>query len=204
MLDAEWRFEQIKQMASDLGANKRIRKSLFVGIPHIDIEYKRGQDLTFSHSRMGYAGTPADSSWYIKKNSEGGMAFYIYLTKELIPDLNKHYSTNDHETLIGHSYGAYFLGLDHPFEVIHMYDPSIWYGNGEVIERFKNWKYNRKMKGHLTYQSEPAFHKNKIEEFIALLEAIDQLELSVKFYEGDTHNSLYLDSFYKGILHTNQ
>ncbi|MEM1337579.1 MAG: alpha/beta hydrolase-fold protein [Bacteroidota bacterium] len=208
VLDAEWRFELIKTLSFDLGANKKIQNSIVVGIPHIEVENKRGQDLTFSQSRIEYNGEEVDSTWYNDSNSGSGMRFYQYLTKELIPEVNQYYSTNDHETLIGHSYGGYFggyiLSFENPFEVIHIYDPSIWYSNGEVIQKFKERNHIKRTKIHLTYQPVPEFHKSKIEAFIKVLEANDSVELTIAFYENDTHNSLYLDRFYKGILKTNK
>ncbi len=208
VFDAEWRFDLIKNISFDLGANKKIQNSIVVGIPHIDWENKRGQDLTFSRSRIEYDGEKVDSTWYNDSNSGRGMNFYNYLIHELIPDVNKHYATNNHETLIGHSYGGYFggylLSLEHPFEVIHIYDPSIWYSDGEVIKKFKAKNYTRKTKIHLTYQPKPEFHKSKIETFIKALEENTYITLTQQFYENDTHNSLFLDSFYKGIIKTNQ
>jgi uncharacterized protein len=207
VLDAEWRFELIKNIAYDLGANNKIMNSIIIGIPHIDWENKRGQDLTFSNSRIEYDGEKVDSTWYNNSNSGKGMQFYSYLTEELIPEVNYKYSTNKHETLIGHSYGGYFggyiLSLNHPFEILHIYDPSIWYNNGEVISKFKTSEISKDLKIHLTYQPEPEFHKNKIEEFIKEIEKNESIELSTKFYDNDTHNSLFLDSFYTGIIKTN-
>ena len=120
VFDAEWRFDLIKDMAFDMGANGKIENAIIVGIPHVDWEFKRGIDLTFSESRIEYDGEKVDSTWYNTSNSGGGKTFYNYLTKELIPDVNKNYATNGHETLIGHSYGGYFgayiLSLNHPFE----------------------------------------------------------------------------------------
>ena len=206
VFDAEWRFELVKDLVFDLGANSKIERSIVVGIPHIDYEFQRGIDLTFSQSRVEYDGEVVDSTWYNKTNSGGGMNFYSYLTKDLIPDVNKHYSTNDHETLIGHSYGGYFaayiLSLDHPFEVMHIYDPSIWYSNGEVIDKFLARQKSKRVKIHLTYQPVPKFHKDKIEAFSAELRKVNHVQLSSNFYPNDSHNSLYLDSFYRGILKT--
>lgn len=208
VLDAEWRFDLIKNITFDLGANKKIKNSIIVGIPHVEMENERGQDLTFSQSRVEYDGEKVDSTWYNDSNSGSGMKFYNYLTKELIPNVNRFYSTNNHETLIGHSYGGYFggyiLSLENPFEVIHIYDPSIWFSNGEVIRRFKTTKYTKRTKIHLTYQPIPKFHKMKIEEFIRKLKTNEYIDLTIDFYENDSHNSLYLDSFYKGILKTNK
>ena len=208
VFDAEWRFDLIKNLTFELGAWGKIEKSIVVGIPHIDWEKKRGLDLTFSQSRMEYDGDQVDSSWYNSSNSGSGMKFYHYLTKELIPQINRDYATNNHETLIGHSYGGYFggyiLSMDHPFEVIHIYDPSIWYSDGEVTALLKKATVNKSTRIHLTYQPEPEFHKNKIEEFISELERIESIMLTTKFYESETHNSLFLDSFYQGIMKTNK
>ena len=208
VFDAEWRFNLIKNIAFDLGANKKIENSIVVGIPHIDWKKKRGQDLTFSQSRIEYDGEMVDSTWYNETNSGHGMKFYNYLTKELIPNVNENYSTNDHETLIGHSYGGYFggyiLSLDHLFEVIHIYDPAIWFSDGEVTNRIKK-KHNLKdVKIHLTYQPIPKFHQEKIEQFILELEKKQNIKLTKKLYQNETHNSLFLDSFYKGIIKTNK
>lgn len=207
VLDAEWRFDLVRTLAFELGAWDKISKSIVVGIPHIEWKSKRGIDLTFSHSRIEYDGEQVDSTWYHASNSGGGLRFYQYLTKELIPDVNQRYSSNNVETLIGHSYGGYFgayiLSMDHPFEVIHCYDPSIWYSTGEVIELFKKTNYTRPTKIHLTYQSEPEYHRLKIEEFIEELRKNESLILTTEFYESDSHNSLFMDSFYQGILKTN-
>ncbi|CAL2082237.1 alpha/beta hydrolase [Tenacibaculum sp. 190524A02b] len=208
VFDAEWRFDLIKNITFDLGANQKIKNSIIVGIPHIDMEKKRGQDLTFSQSNIEYDGDKVDSTWYNDTNSGKGMPFFNYLTNELIPDVNKKYATNNHETLIGHSYGGYFggyiLSLNHPYEVLHIYDPSIWFSNGEVINRFKKNYNNKKVTIHLTYQPIPEFHKNKIEDFIKELAKKKNIKLTTKLYPEDTHNSLFLDSFYKGILKTNK
>lgn len=207
VFDAEWRFDLIKNITFDLGANEKIKNSIVVGIPHIDWDKKRGLDLTFSQSRIEYDGEEVDSTWYNGSNSGEGMKFYNYLTEELILDVNDKYSTNNHETLIGHSYGGYFggyiLSLDHPFEVIHIYDPAIWFSNGEVTSRFKKYQYKKSTKIHLTYQPKPEFHKNKIEEFINELKKNQNIILTTNLYDSETHNSLFLDSFYQGILKTN-
>ena len=208
VFDAEWRFDIVRNIVFDLGANKKIQNSIVVGIPHIDWKEKRGQDLTFSQSRIEYDGDQVDSTWFNDSNSGHGMRFYNYLINELIPEVNKNYSTNNHETLIGHSYGGYFggyiLSLNNPFEVIHIYDPSIWFSNGEVTDRLKKSNSQKEVKIHLTYQPIPEFHKNKIEEFIAELEKKKNISLTKQFYQNETHNSLFLDSFYQGILKTNK
>jgi len=141
VLDAEWRFDLVRNIEYDYSANFKIDKHIIVGIPHIDWEHQRGVDLSFSQSRIEYDGETVDSTWYNATNSGGGMKFYKYLTEELMPTVASLYSTNDNITLIGHSMGGYFAGyilsMDHPFSTLYLFDPSIWYSNGEVIEEIK-------------------------------------------------------------------
>lgn len=208
VLDAEWRFDLIRHLVFDLGANGLIQPSIIVGIPHVEVQNKRGIDLTFSPSSVEYDGEAVDSTWYNSSNSGGAQHFYDYLTQELIPFVERTYSTNQHETLIGHSYGGYFggylLSLPHPFEVLHLYDPSMWYSDGEVLQRFQQSNHRKPVKVHVTYQPVPVFHKNKIEAFISLLEQEHSIELTKHLYPNKTHNSLFVDSFYRGILLTNK
>jgi len=85
VLDAEWRFDLVRNIAFDLGVTNKIQKSIIVGIPHIEWEFKRGVDLTFSASRIEYDGEVVDSTWYDASNSGGAENFYNYFVKELIP-----------------------------------------------------------------------------------------------------------------------
>lgn len=207
VLDAEWRFDLVRHMAFDLGGNNIMEKAIIVGIPHIDWEFKRGIDLTFSHSRIEYDGEVVDTTWYNSSNSGGAQKFYYYFLEELIPLIDSTYSTNQHETLIGHSYGGYFggylLSLPHPFEVMHLYDPAIWYSDGEVIKQFQQNNNQQQQPSsvriHLTYQPIPAFHQQKIATFIALLQQHPSIKLTQKLYPDKSHNALFLDSFYQGI-----
>ena len=205
LFDAEWRFEMVRHVAFDLGGNKKTPGHIIVGIPHVDWEYKRGQDLTFSQSRTEYDGEAVDSTWYNEGNSGNGAAFYAYLTKELIPDVERHYACNDERILVGHSYGGYFGAYllskqNQPFTAMQLYDPSVWYSDGEVISRFREkGPTNNLPEVFITYQPEPAFHAGKIEEFIEILEAVEGLSVEHVRYPEDSHNSLYLPSFLAGM-----
>lgn len=205
VLDAEWRFDLIRNMAYDLSGNKKIPHHIIVGIPHIDWEFKRGQDLTFSQSRMEYDGEKVDSTWYNNSNSGKAKYFYEYLKNELIKDIDKNYPTSGQNVLIGHSYGGYFgaylLSENQPFKKMLLFDPSIWYSNGEVIEKMKNNKVmNDSVDVYISYQIEPKFHKDKIEELIELIKKHPQIKLSHRKFESETHNSLFIYSFLEGII----
>lgn len=208
VLDAEWRFNLIYEMVKELGATKKMQPAIVIGIPHIQWNETRNFDLTFSQSRIEYDGDKVDSSWYNRDNSGNGMQFFKYLNEEVIPHINKTYSTSGHETIIGHSLGGYFAGfvlsLNHSFEVFHLYDPSIWYGNGEVINHIIESNRNDSVDVFIGYQPKPLFHKTKIDELIVALSKIPSVRLNTAFYENDTHMSLFLDSFYQGIQLTNK
>lgn len=208
LFDAEWRFDLIRNIERDLAGNKKIKSHIIVGIPHIEMEKKRGVDLTFSHSRIEYDGEIVDSTWYSERNSGGGLKFYNYLKNELIIDVDKNYSTNNHRTLIGHSFGGYFasyiLTMANPFDIIHCYDPSIWYSEGEVIEKLQKDSLNlRPVKIFISYQQIPKFHSDNIERLITELKKHRSLEVHFKKFENETHNSLFMESFIEGIKVTN-
>lgn len=201
VFDAEWRFNLIWHMAYDLAGNKKIPHHIVIGIPHVDWEFQRGIDLTFSQSRTGYDGEAVDSTFYNDSNAGGGMNFYNYLTKELIKDVDSHYSTNGKRVIIGHSYGGYFAGYILPFDkyfsAYQIYDPSIWYSDGEVINNIKNEL--KPANVFITYQPVPTFHRNKIKRFIKILKKDKNIILGKKEFKNETHNSLYLQSFLNGM-----
>ena len=204
VFDAEWRFNLIRNVEFDYSANNKIDKHIIVGIPHVDPEYQRGIDLSFSQSRMEYDGEAVDSTWYNDTNSGGGMRFYKYLTQELMPTVDSLYSTNGNNTLIGHSMGGYFAGyilsMNHPFTTLHLYDPSIWYSDGEVIKVIKTGIPKKdSVKVLITYQPVPTFHKEQIERLIRELKERDNISLDYHLYKNETHNSLFLPSFIEGV-----
>lgn len=204
VFDAEWRFDLIRNVEFDYSANGKIDKHIVVGIPHVEWEFQRGIDLSFSESRMEYDGEEVDSTWYNKSNSGGGMKFYEYLTQELMPAVDSLYSTNGDNTLIGHSMGGYFAGyilsMNHPFSTLHLYDPSIWYSNGEVIEVIKRRvPKNEEVKIFIAYQPIPEFHRRKIEELISVLHETENIRLNIHLFKEETHNALFLPAFLRAI-----
>ncbi|MEM6724155.1 MAG: alpha/beta hydrolase-fold protein [Bacteroidota bacterium] len=204
VLDAEWRVDLIGRLAYDLGGNQKIPKHIIVGIPHVDWEYQRGIDLTFSHSRMEYDGDTVDSTWYNDRNSGGAETFYQYLIEELIPSVNKQYKTTGKNTLIGHSYGGYFgayiLPREHPFTAFHIYDPSIWYSEGEAIEQIRqHLSKERELDVFISFQLIPAYHSGKILELIEVLSGFDNINFHYQIYEDETHNSLFIPSFLDSV-----
>ncbi|MFA0960517.1 alpha/beta hydrolase [Roseivirga sp. BDSF3-8] len=206
VLDAEWRFNLVRNIVWDLAGNKKIPHHIVVGIPHVEWENQRGRDLTFSQSRMEYDGTPVDSTWYNATNSGDADAFYHYLTEEVVPMVDEHYATDGRRILIGHSLGGYFGGyilpFDGTFSHYQIYDPSMWYSAGEVNNQIE--KLNRPLKKanvFVSFQSVPPYHRQKIIDFITLLKKEEDIDLNYREYTNETHNSLYMYSVLEGMLH---
>ncbi|MEO1434276.1 MAG: alpha/beta hydrolase-fold protein [Bacteroidota bacterium] len=204
VLDAEWRVDLIGRLAYDLGGNLKMPRHIIIGIPHVEWGKKRGIDLTFSHSRMEYDGEAVDSTWYNATNSGGAEKFYRYLVEELIPSVNTNYQTTGSNTLIGHSYGGYFgayiLSRDNPFTAYHLYDPSIWFSEGEAIEQIEQQlSEEKKLQVFISLQAIPAYHAGKIMELIEVLSNYKNIDLGYKLYPDETHNSLFIPSFLDAI-----
>ncbi|MEM8908510.1 MAG: alpha/beta hydrolase-fold protein [Bacteroidota bacterium] len=187
-----------------MGGNNKIPKHIIVGIPHIDWKEKRGIDLTFSHTRIEYDGDPIDSTVYTDQNSGGAELFYQFLNHELVAAVNKNYSTNGKNILVGHSYGGYFcsyiLARDHQFSAFQIYDPSIWYSEGEAIKQITaNLSKDKQLHVFISYQPIPPYHAHQIEFLIHTLQQFENITLTHQLYEKETHNSLFLPSFLDGI-----
>lgn len=204
VFDAEWRFNMLRHIIYDMGGNKKIPDHIVVGIPHVNWRNQRGIDLTFSQSRNEYDGEEVDSTLYNDSNSGGGTRFYRYLTEILIKDVEKHYSTNDQRILVGHSYGGYFasyiLPVDTFFTAYQIYDPSIWYSRGEVIDHLLNNQEKLKPANvFISLQPVPDYHQQKILKLIETLKKYPQIQLDYQLYPDETHNSLFLRSFLDGV-----
>ncbi len=205
VLDGQWRFDLIRPIAFDLAGNKKIPGHIIVGLPHRDWRSQRGIDYTFSNSSIEYDSTSVDSTIYNPTNSGGAEYFYRHLTEEVMPDVDAHYPTNGKNILVGHSYGGYFgtyiLPRKSGFTAFQIYDPSIWFSEGEAINQVKEHLNQRKeLDVFISYQPVPLYHAMKIEELIEELSKFNNITLYTKRYADETHNSLFMSSFIEGIL----
>lgn len=204
VFDAEWRFNLVRHIAYDMAGNNKIPHHIVIGIPHINWQNQRGKDLTFSQSKNEYDGEDAADNEYNISNSGSGSLYYKYLTEELIPDIDKQYATSNERILIGHSYGGYFgsyiLPLDTFFSAYQIYDPSIWYNEGEVIRHLtENTAQLDSTNIFISLQPVPEYHKSKIYEWIDTLKKKSIFNIDYMEYPDETHNSLYMQSFLDGI-----
>ncbi len=101
-LDAEWMFEPTTTEVKKLADFDVIPECIVVGLFH----ESRDKDL--------------GTDWSEGTFDKNGLAFYHYLSEELIPQIDARYSTSGFNTLVGHSNGATFsthvmIEEDQPF-----------------------------------------------------------------------------------------
>ncbi len=114
--------------------------AIVVGIP----SNNRTRDYTAVHSTVGLQGDERP-----ELGQTGGAAKYReFFRQEFIPHIEKHYRTNGHNILIGHSFAGHFaindmLSEDRIFHDFIAIDPSLWFG-----DRFLQRKLAALQKGH--------------------------------------------------------
>jgi predicted alpha/beta superfamily hydrolase len=130
-----------------LDSNKaKLSNVIFVGVGHIgDYHSRRRRDL-IPFVLKGSDTIPSEESLY-------GQAeyFYQFLTKELMPVINKEYPNNGKYTYIGHSFGGLFgyycLIKPQPvFRNIIAMSPSLWVNNSNFFQHealFSTMNYKR-------------------------------------------------------------
>jgi predicted alpha/beta superfamily hydrolase len=112
----------IKQLSTTNG-NTVLPEMIVVAIPNTN----RDRDLTPTKVEIDFF--TGDSSKY---ESGGGDLFLDFIEKELVPYIDKTYSTSTYRTLIGHSYGGLSVinaltTKQHLFNNFVAIDPSLWW-----------------------------------------------------------------------------
>ncbi|HVS90553.1 MAG TPA: alpha/beta hydrolase-fold protein [Mucilaginibacter sp.] len=141
-------------------------------------------------------------------SSGGAGAFLSYITKELIPHINRAYHTSGSNSLFGHSYGGLFalyalFTAPDTFDSYIAGDPSLWWDNG-VMDTLARQKLPG-VKGfkslYLTSRSGNAYHDMGIDKMEAILRssAPPGLHWKTNQYDGETHVSAQFKSAYDGI-----
>lgn len=210
VLDAEDRFDITYALTKEFFQNQSILPELIVvGISNVDWP-KRIQDMTFTDSPIDGSGE-TDSSFYFSSEKTGnGLKFLNHIEEEIIPFVNKNYRTNGFNTLIGHSIGGYFcayiLPIQKSFSVLQMYDPSIWYNSGDVLNHLRK-NLPKEMKATVFISKGLKFdgprkyvdyHLAMIDSLEIFLKGYSSLNVSSKTYEKD-HSAMYFNSVIDGL-----
>jgi predicted alpha/beta superfamily hydrolase len=210
VLDAEHRFELSYTLAKELFENQgTIPEVIVVGIPHID-RFHRINDLTFTDSKVDGQGNKDTIGYFNSSITGNGQNFLQFLENEVLPFVDKEYSTNGFNTLMGHSIGGYFcayiLPIQKSFSAFQIYDPSIWYNEGDAIKHLQkeldsNYKNNIFISKGIAFEGPREYvdhHLLMIDSLGTFLRNYPKLTITTATYEKD-HNAMYLFSVMDGL-----
>jgi predicted alpha/beta superfamily hydrolase len=210
VLDAEHRFELTYTLTKELFENQStIPKVIVVGIPHID-RFHRINDLTFTDSKVNGQGKEDTIGYFNASLTGNGLFFLQFLENEVLPFVDKKYSTNGFNTLMGHSIGGYFcayiLPIQKSFSAFQIYDPSIWYNDGDAIKHLQkeldsNYKNNIFISKGNAFEGPREYvdhHLLMIDSLGTFLRNYPKLTITTATYEKD-HNAMYLFSLMDGL-----
>lgn len=203
VLDAEWKFNITNALEKDLSGNGKIPPHIVVGITHPN----RRLDMTFSTTKENSDGV-TDTMMWNADNTGNGLKFLAFIEEELMEEVDRRYSTNGFNMLIGHSLGGYFctyiLPIQKSFKSLQIYDPAIWYNEGEAIKQINSNLSQDKnciiyIGSSRKFDYQITNHHEKIEALVDSLKRFPNIRYAYKNYENENHNSMYLYSFLDGI-----
>jgi predicted alpha/beta superfamily hydrolase len=210
VLDAEDRFELTYSLTKELFENQNtIPELIVIGIPNID-KVRRLYDMTFTDSKVNVTGKKDTLGYFSPTTTGNGLSFLKYLENEVVHFINKHYRTNGFNTLMGHSIGGYFcayiLSIQKSFSAFQIYDPSIWYNEGDAIKHLQkeldlNYKSNIFISKGIAFEGPIEYinhHLSMIDSLGTVLNDYANLNVSTASYEKD-HNAMYLFSVMEGL-----
>ena len=127
VLDGETLFVDHMNIANSLARNNVIPSMIVVGVVNTD----RSRDMTHSKDTVS---NPLSSG--------GGKRFEDFISDELIPSIDRQYSTAPFRILSGHSLGGLFstklmLSESHPYDAFISMDPALWWNDFEIFEGFE-------------------------------------------------------------------
>lgn len=203
VLDAEWRFSITNALEKELSVNGKIPQHIVVGI----LNPNRRLDMSFSTTKVNSVGV-TDTTMWNAKNTGNGLKFLAFIEDELMEEINRRYSTSGFNILIGHSLGGYFcsyiLPIQESFNSLQIYDPAIWYSDGEAIKQIDSTLSQSTrciiyLSSSYDFDDAVSNHHKKIEELFESLNRFPNIQSAYKTYENEHHNSMYLYSFLDGI-----
>ncbi len=204
LLDAKTHFHTATGVVKYLTENNLMPQTIVVALPNTN----RVRDFTppidgKPQSRM--------QKFISKKFPQSGGAdnFLSFLDKELIPYIDKSYSTVPHRTLVGHSNGGLFslhafVTKPNLFANYIIMSPSGWWSNEEVDSNINSlFKTETAIKGNifLTVGNEGNQILSNALSISANLEVQPMKTLSWEFthMKEETHMSITMPSLYKGL-----
>lgn len=196
----------VQHLASD--ATPHVPEMIVVAI----VETDRVRDSASTHSLQGFTGK-VDEGF---ESSGGGENFRRFLEQELVPYIDKEFSTSSYRIYCGYSFTGLsvideFLDPDTVFDAFLMIDPS-WWWDGYVMEKqagaaLPGRKFNRvQLFMAATAESYPQEYFIKARDVSSLAETLRRtkpagLEWKFERYADESHHSMALRALYDGLAY---
>jgi len=206
LLDARFHFNYTAGYLDILPFDGKIKQTILVAVPNTN----RFRDLTPTHSDNGLDGKGIE----FFAQSGGGEKFLNFIKDELVPQIEKDYSTNDFRILAGHSNSGLFtmfafLEVPHLFQAFIAVDPTLIWDNEILTKRLeekikrppssKNSIYISSANNENDSILPPEKMKNAQARFVNILSKWKSDSFRVKFEHLEDEN--HTTSAFVGMLH---
>jgi predicted alpha/beta superfamily hydrolase len=183
-------------MGSDSNGNRFIPETIIVAIENID----RERDFTVTKIKTKRPNTMG-----------GGKNFLDFIEKELIPYIDKYYSTKTHRILAGHSLGGLltlnaYMDQNSLFDAYISIDPSIWWDEQMMTDKvvaISPLAFKKRLYVATANQGEASYERNKKrhDTFYTLMKkrAAGPLNAKIEYFENESHRSVPLIALYEGL-----
>ena len=209
LLDGDYHFISTYGNIEYLSKRFLIPESILIAIPNTN----RVRDLTPTKTKINFNGEEDNSL----SESGGASNFLKFLENELLPWAAERFSTNNLETIIGHSWGGLvvteaFLNKETQFDTFLAIDPSYWWDNQVLTKRIKMSSENTISEHKKLYISSSSLkvekesgqccrQRNSVDLFYATLkEAFNNNDkIALQYFEDEDHASIPVPSAYYGL-----
>lgn len=203
-LDADYSFAIARNVVEHLADRNHLEPLIVVSIAYDGppaYRRNRTRDYTPTHSLESPYGRE------MQKHSGGGPKFRQFLTKELVPLIDRLYRTDPAKrALVGHSYGGLFttwMMLTTGTTVFNRYvivSPSYWYDDELIFKLVKGSRAAGRVYVTAGALENPIMARD-VRRFARSLRtpARAGLELRDEVLDNETHNSIFPSGFSRGL-----
>ncbi len=211
VLDGEINFNSLSAITDFLsrGRTPTVPQMIVVGV----LNTNRTRDLTPSHVKNATDMSSQKGGSYAQ--SGGSSTFLNFVTKELMPEINKQYRSSGFNIYAGHSFGGLSVlsclyNHTNSFDAFIAMDPSLWWDNGIAIQQASNFnikslKHPKKLvissSKNSINQSAQELSSTPIVKLDSIFTSVTSPNFSYKYFNFDdeTHGTLALPSLYYGL-----
>lgn len=213
MLDADYSFALVRNVVQHFVEREDMPPVILVAIAYPGAATSR-ETYRMNRTR-DYTPVYAPDGGYgaeYQKVSGGGPKFRAFLARELIPFIENRFPVApDDRTLIGHSYGGLFATyvlLTEPslFQRYIAVSPSLWYANRTALTMeeaaARSGIRPRARVFFAVGANENQIMEDDLAELVRSLRGRGNpgLQVTMKVYEGETHNSVFPGAVTRGLL----